>query len=60
MAKISKEEMDKIAREALNDGDQEKWENGELGNSAEHAKPIMPPAMKKTKPNSIDLSDQRG
>lgn len=31
------QDLEKIAEEMMNDGDQEKWENGALGESEEHA-----------------------
>ncbi|MEI8026321.1 MAG: hypothetical protein WCI18_08220 [Pseudomonadota bacterium] len=55
MSKITKKEMEKISKEALNDGDQERWENKELGNSVEFARRVNPPAMDKVEPTSIRL-----
>jgi hypothetical protein len=55
MSKISKQEKDKISKDALNDGDQERWENRELGNSFKFARRIYPPAMDKVEPTSIRL-----
>jgi predicted DNA binding CopG/RHH family protein len=61
--KRTNDEIEKLAEDLLNDGDQEKWERGELGRDPEHAK-LLPEDMtreihaskRKSYPTSIRLT----